>query len=176
MKEANCDRPSGVAKQSMAAILSAALLIGCQPLAKKEEQKRMQGNVQYLNPTGLHKNPAYTQVVVVSGNAKTIYVGGQNSVDATGNIVGKGDIKAQTEKALQNLETALKAGGAELQHVVKWNIYILQGQSAQAGFEAFQGVWGRRPNPPAITGVFVPALAHPDFLVEIDAVAVVPQE
>lgn len=137
---------------------------------------KRQGNVQYLNPAGLHKNPAYTQAVAVSGNAKTIYVGGQNAVDASGSIIGKGDIGAQTEKALQNLETALAAGGAQLQHVVKWNVYILHGQSAKAGFEAFQKVWGQRPNPPVISAIFVPALAHPDFLVEIDAVAVVPEQ
>ena len=136
----------------------------------------MHGNVQHLNPVGLHKNPAYTQAVVVSGNATTIYVGGQNAVDASGNIVGKGDLRAQTEKALQNIETALAAGGAGIQHVVKWNVYILHGQSAQAGFEAFQKVWGQRPNPPVISGIFVSALAHPDFLVEIDAIAVVPQK
>ena len=158
-----------------AVIASAALILGCQSLAQKEEQKLMHGNVQHLNPAGLHKNPAYSQAVIVSGNATTIYVGGQNAVDASGNIVGQGNIRAQTEKALKNLETALAAGGAGLQHVVKWNVYILHGQSAQAGFEAFQRVWGQRPNPPVITGIFVPALAHPDFLVEIDAIAVVPQ-
>ena len=136
----------------------------------------MHGNVQHLNPPGLHRNPAYTQAVVVSGNATTIYVGGQNAVDASGNIVGKGDLRAQTEKALQNVETALAAGGAGLQQVVKWNVYIVHGQSAKVGFEAFQKVWGQRPNPPVISGIFVAALAHPDFLVEIDAVAVVPQK
>lgn len=136
----------------------------------------MLGNVRHLNPEGLHKNPAYTQAVVVSGDVTTIYVGGQNAVDAAGKIIGKGDIRVQTEKALENLETALAAGGAELQHVVKWNVYILHGQSAQLGFEAFQKVWGQRPTPPVITGIFVPALAHPDFLVEIDAVAVVPKK
>lgn len=67
-------------------------------LAPKEEQKLMHGNVQHLNPAGLHKNPAYTQAVVVSGNTTTTYVGGQNAVDASGNIVGKGDIRAQTQK------------------------------------------------------------------------------
>ncbi|HOI72621.1 MAG TPA: RidA family protein [Syntrophales bacterium] len=134
------------------------------------------GNVQHLNPAGLHKNPAYTQAVVVSGNATTIYVGGQNAVDASGNIVGKGDLGAQTEKTLRNVETALAAGGAGLQHIVKWNVYILHGQSANVGFEAFQKVWGQRPNPPVISAIFVPALAHPDFLVEIDAIAVIPQK
>jgi enamine deaminase RidA (YjgF/YER057c/UK114 family) len=135
---------------------------------------QMHGNVQHLNPTGLHKNPAYTQVIVASGNVKTIYVGGQNAVDASGNIVGKGNLGAQTQKVLQNIETALVASGAELHHVVKWNVYILHGQSAQVGLEAFQKVWGQRPNPPVISGIFVPALTHPDFLVEIDAIAVVP--
>ena len=141
-----------------------------------DKEKQMPGTIAHLNPAGLHKSPAYTQAVAVSGNVTTIYVGGQNAVDASGAIVGKGDIRTQTEKALRNVETALAAAGATLQNVVKWNVYILQGQSAQAGFEAFQKVWGTHPNPPVISGVFVAALAHPDFLVEIDAVAVVPQE
>jgi enamine deaminase RidA (YjgF/YER057c/UK114 family) len=136
----------------------------------------MHGNVQYFNPDGLSKNPACTQAIATSGNTTTIYVGGQNAVDVAGNIVGKGDLKVQTEKALQNVAIALEAGGAGLQHVVKWNVYVVYGQSAQAGFEAFQKVWGQRPNPPVISVLFVAALAHPDFLVEIDAVAVIPQK
>ena len=56
-----------------------------------------------------------------------------------------------------------------------WNIYVVEGQSLQAGFAAFQNAWPETLNPPAITGGFVSALAHPDFLVEMDAVAVVPQ-
>ena len=136
----------------------------------------MKGNVQNLNPAGLHQNPAYSQAVVVSGTTRTIYVGGQNAVDAAANIVGKGDLKVQTEQALRNLETALAAGGAGLEHVVKWNIYVVHGQSVQAGLEAFQKVWGQRSNPPAISVLFVSALAHPDFLVEIDAVAVIPEQ
>jgi enamine deaminase RidA (YjgF/YER057c/UK114 family) len=136
----------------------------------------MKGSVQHLNPDGLHKHRAFSQAVVASGNVKTVYVGGQNAVDESGNIVGKGDIKTQSERTLKNLQTALAAGGAKLEHVVKWNIHIVQGQSPLPGFEAFQGVWGNRPNPPSITVVFVAGLANPDFLVEIDAIAVVPQE
>jgi enamine deaminase RidA (YjgF/YER057c/UK114 family) len=132
------------------------------------------GRVQHLNPDELVKNPAFTNVVVVTGPVKTVYIGGQDSVNAAGQIVGKGDLKAQTEQVLKNVQAALAAAGAQPEHVIKWNIYIVQGQSIQAGFEAFQRVWGTRPNPPAITGVFVAGLAHRDFLVEIDAVAVVP--
>jgi enamine deaminase RidA (YjgF/YER057c/UK114 family) len=133
------------------------------------------GQVLHLNPDGLPKNPAFTNVIVVTGQVKTIYIGGQDAVDASGSIVGKGDIKQQTEQVLANLQTALKAVGAELEHIIKWNVYVVQGQNIQLGFEAFQKVWGRRPNPPAITFMFVSGLANPDFLVEMDAVAVVPQ-
>lgn len=136
----------------------------------------MKGSVQHLNPDGLHRNPGYSQAVVVTGNVKTVYVGGQNAVDATGAVVGKGDVKAQTEQALRNVETALAAGGAKLEHVVKWNVHVVQGQPLPPGFEAFQRAWGGRPNPPIVTVSLVAGLAHPDFLVEIDAMAVVPQE
>lgn len=133
------------------------------------------GRVQYLNPDTLNVNPAFTNVVVVTGSAKTVYIGGQDAIDASGMIVGRGDIAAQTEQVLKNLEAALAAGGARLEHVIKWNLYVVQGQSLQAGFAAFQRVWGARPNPPAITFAFVAGLAHPNYLVEMDAIAVVPE-
>jgi enamine deaminase RidA (YjgF/YER057c/UK114 family) len=133
------------------------------------------GSVQHLNSATLAKNPTFSQAVVVTGPAKTIYVGGQDAVDASGQIIGKGNITAQAEQVFKNLQAALEAGGAGLEHVVKWNILIAQGQSLQAGFEVFQGVWDRRPNPPAITVMFVAGLAHLDFLLEMDAIAVVPQ-
>ncbi len=133
------------------------------------------GQVLHINPDGLSKNSAFTNVIVVTGQVKTIYIGGQDAVDASGTIVGKGDIKQQVERVLANLQAALKAGGAELEHVVKWNVYVVQGQNLQPAFEVFQQVWGRRPKPPAITLMFVSGLANPDFLVEMDAVAVVPQ-
>jgi enamine deaminase RidA (YjgF/YER057c/UK114 family) len=133
------------------------------------------GSVRYINPDSLIKNPAFTNVVVVEGNLKTVHIGGQDAINASGEIVGKGDIVAQTEQTLANVRVALAAGGAEPEHIIKLNIYVVEGQPLQAGFGAFQNAWPEVPNAPAITVVFVSALAHPDFLVEIDAVAVVPQ-
>ena len=144
-------------------------------MAKKIESTPLKGQVQYINPPTLHHNPAFTNVVTVTGKVKTIYVGGQNAVDTSGAIVGKGDFKAQTEQTLRNVLAALEAGGAQLEHVVKWNVYIVQGQSLQEGFAAFQQVWGNRPNPSTISSLFVVGLAHPDFLLEIEAIAVVPE-
>jgi enamine deaminase RidA (YjgF/YER057c/UK114 family) len=131
-------------------------------------------SVQHLNPETLHHNPAFTQAVAVSGAVKTVYVGGQNAVDSSGAIVGKGDIAAQAEQVMKNIQAALAAGGASLEHVIKWNIYLVQGQPLQPGFEAFQRAWDGRPNPPTISMAFVAGLANPDFLLEIDAIAVVP--
>jgi enamine deaminase RidA (YjgF/YER057c/UK114 family) len=132
------------------------------------------GRVEFLNPEGLSQNPAFSNVAVVSGSVRTIYIGGQDAIDGEGSIVGIGDIGAQTEQVLRNLRTALEAAGAGPEHVVKWNVLILEGQDFREGYAAFQRVWGDRPNPPVITAAVVKGLAHPDFLVEMDAIAVVP--
>jgi enamine deaminase RidA (YjgF/YER057c/UK114 family) len=61
----------------------------------------MRGSVERLTPDGLHNNPAYSQVVVTTGDVKTVYAGGQNAVDTAGNVVGKGDIKVQADRPLR---------------------------------------------------------------------------
>ncbi len=132
--------------------------------------------VTYINPDGLSKNPAFSQVVTVQGQGKTIYVGGQDAVNAKREIVGKGDLGAQTEQVMKNIQIALSASGATFENVVKLSIYIVQGQDIRRGFEASQKFLGGLKNPPAITGIFVAALAHPDYLVEVEAIAFLPEE
>jgi enamine deaminase RidA (YjgF/YER057c/UK114 family) len=160
-------------------VLVAAMLLTVSCINNQEKhndmEKHAQGEVTYLNPDGLHKNPAYSQLVVTKGPAKTLYIGGQNATTKEGTVVGKGDIKAQAKQTFDNLKTALDAGGASLDHVIKWNIYIVQGQDSRVAFEALQEDLKKMPHPPAVTGVFVAALAQPDFLVEMDAIAVVPE-
>lgn len=138
------------------------------------EKASIAGSVEYINPEGLPKNPAFTQVVVASGPVKTIYIGMQNAVDGARNIVGKGDIAAQTEQTLKNVEVCLEAAGAKPEHIVMWTIYIAQGQSIQVGAAVGQRWWGNRPNPPANSVVIVAGFTPPDFLVGIEAIAVVP--
>lgn len=132
------------------------------------------GQVEFLNPAGLNRNPAFSNVAIVSGPVRTIYVGGQDAIDAEGRVVGVGDLAAQTEQVLRNLRTALAAAGAGPEHVIKWNVLVVEGQDFGVGFAAFQRVWGIPQNPPVITAAVVKGLAHPDFLVEMDAIAVVP--
>ena len=66
----------------------------------------------------------------------------------------------------------MKSAGAELENVIKFNIYISQGQNPQDGFQAFQEKWNDRENFPTITVLFVSGFVNPDWLVEIDAIAV----
>jgi len=130
--------------------------------------------IEHLNPEGLHRNPAFTQVIAVSGPHKVVYVGGQNAVDArTGLVVGATDLREQTRQVFENLRTALAAAGAGLEHVVRWTVHVVQGQDPRPAFEVSQHEWGQRPNPPTISVLFVAGLANPEFLIEIDAVAVV---
>jgi enamine deaminase RidA (YjgF/YER057c/UK114 family) len=136
----------------------------------------MKGTVSHLTPEGLHRNPAFSQVITTSGHTRTIYVGGQNAVEPSGTIVGKGDIGAQAKQVARNLQLALAAASAGIEHVVKWTVYVVQGQPLGPAMGAFQQVLGPLPKPPTISVLFVAGLAHPDFLLEVEATAVVPEE
>jgi enamine deaminase RidA (YjgF/YER057c/UK114 family) len=127
--------------------------------------------VRHINPEGLHRSPAFSQAVVVEQPAKTIYIGGQNGVDADGKLVGP-SVGEQTRQAFRNLATILQSEGASLANIVHWTIAVVDGQSFEDGVAAFQEVWDPADPPPAIT-VHVVAGLNPGYLVEIDAVAVV---
>jgi len=129
--------------------------------------------VEYINPEGLHRSPHYSQAAVVRGNAKTIYIGGQNAVNARGEIVGEGDLTRQVGQIVENIRTILASENAAFDDVIKLNIYLAQGCDPRAGLAAFQEAVGELKNPPLITVLFVAGLAHPMFLVEIDGIAVV---
>ena len=136
----------------------------------------MNSKIEYLNPEGLLKSPAFSQVVTTQGTGKTIYVGGQDAVNAQGELVGKGDLSAQTKQVMLNLQTALSACGATLNNLVKLTIYVLPEQDLHGGFQAAQEFLGKLAHPPVISVLIVAGLAHPDFLVEIEATAFLPEE
>jgi enamine deaminase RidA (YjgF/YER057c/UK114 family) len=153
----------------------AVAMPSCRPhLLRREEGETMEATITHLNPEGMHSNPAFSQAVAVTGNAKTVYIGGQNAVSADGQVVGE-DLATQTEQVFTNLETVLAAAGGTLHDIVKWTIYVVQGQDVAQGFGVFQRRWGTSAKPPAITGVMVAGLANAQFLVEIEAIAVIPE-
>jgi enamine deaminase RidA (YjgF/YER057c/UK114 family) len=128
--------------------------------------------VAHINPAAMHSNPAFTQAILIPAGARTLIIGGQNAVDADGRIVGKGDLGAQTARALENLQLCLKTAGATLEQLVQVKIYLAGDVDIRPGFAAWMAVWGTRPNPPTVTGLRVHGLANPDYLVEIEAMAV----
>ena len=105
------------------------------------------GRVELLAPDGLVRSPAFSHVAVVSGAVRTIYIGGQDAVTADGEIVGKGDLAAQTTQILTNIETALAAAGAGLEHIIKWNVLVVEGQPIQAGLRRSSGSGASGPLP-----------------------------
>lgn len=127
--------------------------------------------VRHINPEGLHRSPAFSQAVVVEQPTKTIYIGGQNGVDASGKVVGP-TLGEQAVQAFRNLATILESEGASLANIVHWTIATVEGHSFDEGVAAFQQVWNQADPPPAIT-VHVVAGLGPGVLVEIDAIAVV---
>lgn len=75
-------------------------------------------------------------MAIVPPGATTIYVGGQNAVDAAGALVGAGDVAAQSVRALENVATALAAAGASLRDVVQWTVLFVDGVDVAAGYAA----------------------------------------
>ena len=129
-------------------------------------------NITHINPDGMASNPAFSQAVKVSGPAALVFIGGQNGVDADGQVVAD-DIGAQTQQALRNVVTVVEAAGGTIADIVKWNILVTDPVALGPGFAAFQEVWGPRSDPPAISVQVVAGLANPRFLCEIEAVAAV---
>lgn len=128
---------------------------------------------QYINPFGT-KPPGYTHVVVVTGPGKTIYISGQVPTNGAGEIVGKGDLKAQVTQVYENLSIALRAAGATFNDVVKMNTYVVNYKPADVTvIREVRSKYLSKENPPASTLAGVQALFHPDVMIEIEAIAVV---
>ena len=87
-------------------------------------------SIKRLNPDSLHKNPAFTQVAVVEKAAKIVYVGGQNAVNAKGEVVGD-DIATQSAQAYKNVVAALEAAGATMADVFKMTFIWYRGNHLQ---------------------------------------------
>ena len=115
----------------------------------------------------------YSQAVrVETGDAVWIHVSGQIAIDLEGNLVGPGDVRAQTRQVFENLKAILAANGATFADVVKIGTYLTTLEDL-AGMREVRSEY-LTDEPPASTAVQVVALVVPDALIEIDLVAVVP--
>lgn len=125
---------------------------------------------RFLNPHSLSSPTAYAHVAVVEG--RQIHVAGQVALDASGALVGKGDIEAQAEQVYRNLAAALEAAGASLKDVFKATTFVVGLTKEKAAIirAVRQRHFGAGPYP-ASTMVGIEALVDPDFLIEIEVIA-----
>ncbi len=129
--------------------------------------------LRHIRPDGLSNAPTYSHAVAATGGT-TIYISGQIAVDAAGATVGVGDLGAQTDQVMKNLGIALAAAGAGFSDVVKITTFVVDYQPEhRATIAEVRGRYLPSDNPPASTLLGVTALAAPDYLIEIEAIAVI---
>ena len=128
---------------------------------------------RFLNPDTLSKPPGYTHVVDMAGPARIIYIARQLALDRSGKMVGVGDFRAQAIQVFENLKSTLAAVGASFNDVVKTNTYVLD-MSHRPILREVRDSYLNKAAPPASTLVGVTALAYPEALIEIEAIALLP--
>lgn len=125
-----------------------------------------------LQPEGLVVSPAFSHVAVVPAGATTIYVGGQNGVDATGALVSS-DVAEQSIRAIDNASIALEAAGASLADVIQWSVLIAVDADLGAAYGAIAPRLAGPGTPPLVVAARVAGLGVPGALIEVSAIAAV---
>ena len=129
--------------------------------------------LRFSNPPGMSTAPTHSHVVEVNGPHRTVYLAGQTGVDATGK--DRRGLRRTAVQAMENLNTVLAPVGGGFEHVVKLNSYLTNIEANGAEFREVRGSYF--PNKqalPASTLVQVPRLANLAFLLEIEAIAILP--
>jgi len=128
-------------------------------------------NIQQYAARGVWDPPAYSQAVKVTGGEAILYLAGQVAYDDNGGAAHAGDFKAQARAALGAVKAQVDAGGGTIANIVKVNTYLTDIRH-RADFAAVrEEFFGKKM--PAHTLVAVAALAQPEFLIEIEAIAVI---
>jgi enamine deaminase RidA (YjgF/YER057c/UK114 family) len=133
-------------------------------------------NVKLGNPPAIHKPFGYSHVAEVTGG-KLVYIAGQVALDADGNLVGKDDFAAQVRQVFANLKAALESAGASFHNVIKLNYYCAESVDPAVHLPMVREVRDGLVNiaaPPASTFVVIRRLGRPEWLIEVEAVAVAP--
>jgi 2-iminobutanoate/2-iminopropanoate deaminase len=125
---------------------------------------------QIIQPKSLNDpRPRYSQAILTEGG-KLLFIAGQTASDKDGNVVGKGDIKAQTRQVFDNIKAVLEAAGGSLDSLVMTTTYITDRQYREGYNEVRRGMYKK--DPPTSTLVIVKGLANEDYLIEIAGIAV----
>lgn len=132
-----------------------------------------ESGIKFVKSDTLPPAVGYSQAAVVP-KGRLIYIAGQVAMDPAGKLVGPGDLKAQTKQTFENLKAALAASGATFDNVIKLNSYFVDIKQAPA-FREVRDQYINVANPPVSTAVEVRRLVREEWLIEIEAVAVIPE-
>jgi len=128
--------------------------------------------LRFLNPPTLAPPAGYSHVAEITGG-RVVFISGQVSVDLAGELVGLNDLTAQARQVFTNLKAALAAAGTDFAHVAKLTFYLTDA-SKIAAVRAVRDEFVDAKHPPASTAVEIRRLVREEFLLEVDAVAAVP--
>jgi enamine deaminase RidA (YjgF/YER057c/UK114 family) len=128
--------------------------------------------LQTINPWTWQDEFGFVQAKAVTAGERTVYCSGQTSMDADGNPLHEGDLRAQLNQALDNLEVVLRASGCGLSDVVRLNYYTTDIGGFFAAMDLVRGRLQEADCRPASTLLEVSRLALPPLVVEIEATAV----
>ena len=131
----------------------------------------MAASIQRYAAKGIWDPPGYSQAVKVAGAQTILYLSGQVAYDDKGGPAHKGDFKAQARATFQAIKAQVEAGGGTMQSIVKVNTYLTDIRHRADLVPIREEFFGKKG--PASTLVAVAALAHPDWLIEVEAIAVV---
>ena len=137
---------------------------------------QLAAQTEFINPKGLAAPHGYTHVITAKPG-KMVFISGQVAMDAQGHLVGKDDLRAQTKQAFENLKTALAAAGATFDDVVKITWYV-KGYTPKdlSILREVRDSYVKKDAPPTSTLVGVTSLFQEDYLLEVDAIAMIPQK
>lgn len=127
----------------------------------------------FINPDSVRRIGAFSHGVAAQGGV-TLHVSGQISLDAQGNIVGLGDLTAQTRQVFDNVKAIVEAAGGSLSDLVKITHYVVDLKPEhRAAITAVRNNYVSQTQPPASTMIGVPSLVMDGLLIEVEAVAVI---
>lgn len=155
--------------QAMAILM---LLQGCNSNSHGDrEDHLMEMKREFINPEGLSKTKAYTQVTTIQ-NGKMIFISGQVPFNEKGELIGKGDLRSQAGQIFKNLKIALQSAGATFDDVIKVTYYIKDYVPADLPIiREMRAQYFNEENPPSASLIGVQSLFLEDVLIEVEVVA-----
>ena len=153
---------------------SAAVTIAAAAGSAGDARAQAPRNLRFQSPSGLAAPRGYSHVAEVSGPGRTIYIAGQIAVDAGGKVPE--GFREQAKQVFENLKIALAAAGGSFDQVVKLNTYLTDIPAQLPVLREVRDTYINQTTPPASTTVQVVALADPRYLIEVEAIAVLPPQ